>query len=143
LGIVSLCQPYLKSALAANKLLVESYNNIGEFALYYAMEGKLVELAVLLIVAREKVLNGRMMIPQFVRNQILSLIGEQVKLAGECTHSEVTEIQQKMIGLNSTALLLEVFERAGHTSGEYLQSQQPGVCILIPRILLPFFAAER
>ncbi|KAH7839287.1 hypothetical protein Vadar_002256 [Vaccinium darrowii] len=126
-AIVSLCRPSLKSALAANKLLVESYNNIEEFALYYAMEGKLVELAVLLIVAREKVLNGRMMIPQFVRDQILSLIGEQVKLAGECKHREVTEIQQKMIGLNSTALLLEVFERAGHTIGEYLQSQQPGV----------------
>ncbi|KAH7859925.1 hypothetical protein Vadar_007156 [Vaccinium darrowii] len=126
-AIVSLCRPSLKSALATNKLLVESYNNIEEFALYYAMEGKLVELAVLLIVAREKVLNGRMRIPQFVRNQILSLIGEQVKLAGECKHREVTEIQQKLMGMNSTALLLEVFERAGHTIGEYLQSQQPGV----------------
>ncbi|KAH7859561.1 hypothetical protein Vadar_002600 [Vaccinium darrowii] len=142
-GIVSLCRPSLESALAANKLLVESYNNIEEFALYYAMEGKLIELAVLLIVAREKVLIGKMMIPQFVRNQILSLVGEQVKLAGECKHREVTEIQQKMIGMNSMALLLEVFERAGHTIGEYLQSQQRGVCILIPRILLPFFAAER
>ncbi|KAG5555582.1 hypothetical protein RHGRI_006283 [Rhododendron griersonianum] len=82
--IVSLFLPSLKQSLAVNKLLVESSNNIEEFAYYYAMEGKLVELSVLLIFACEKVLKGRMMIPQCIRNQILSLIDEGVKLMREC-----------------------------------------------------------
>ncbi|KAG5555583.1 hypothetical protein RHGRI_006283 [Rhododendron griersonianum] len=124
--IVFLCLPSLKPSLVVNKLLVETSDNIEEFAYYYAMEGKLVELAVLLIVAREKVLNGRMMIPQCVRDQILSLIDEEFKLMRECKHRELTQIQQKMMGMSSS-LLLEVFDRAGHTIGEYLQSQQPDV----------------
>ncbi|KAF7147290.1 hypothetical protein RHSIM_Rhsim03G0009800 [Rhododendron simsii] len=75
--ILSLFLPALKQSLAVNKLLVESSNNIEEFAYYYAMEGKLVELAVLLFLLEKKVLNGRMMFPQCIRNQILSLIDEE------------------------------------------------------------------
>ncbi|KAH7861552.1 hypothetical protein Vadar_027634 [Vaccinium darrowii] len=123
-SIELLCRPSMKKSLDVSKLLVESSNNIEEFAYYYAMEGKLVELAVLLIVAREKVLNGRMMIPRCVSNQILSLIDEVI-LVGECKHGELAQIQQKMMSMSLTALLLEVFERAGHTIEEYLQSQQP------------------
>ncbi|XP_058207630.1 uncharacterized protein LOC131320791 isoform X2 [Rhododendron vialii] len=68
-----------------------------------------------------------MMIPQCIRNQILSLIDEEVKLMRECKQRELTQVHQKMMGMSSTVLLLEVFERAGHTIGEYLQSQQPDV----------------
>lgn len=69
---------------------------------------------------------------QCVKNQILSLVDEEMKLTAEFQHGKVIQIQDKIKVLRSTALLLEVFESAGDTIEEYLESQQPvDVCILI------------
>ncbi|XP_058185884.1 uncharacterized protein LOC131303106 isoform X1 [Rhododendron vialii] len=127
----------MKRALAACKLLAWSSENVEKEACYYCMEGKLVELAVLLIVARKKVFvpitfdrnDGAgiygVTILQCVKNQILSLVDEEMKLTAEFQHGKVIQIQDKIKVLRSTALLLEVFESAGDTIEEYLESQQP------------------
>lgn len=119
-------------SLAVCKLLSGVSNNIEEEAYYCAMEGKLRELAALLIVARENVLlpitfhgtNGSglsgMTIPQCVRNQVFSLIDEEAELKRNCKLGKLTHIQEKMEVMRSMALLLEIFEKVGHTIEEYL-----------------------
>ncbi|GMP75374.1 hypothetical protein CsSME_00032494 [Camellia sinensis var. sinensis] len=129
---VTLCLPTMSEALAMNKLVAGFTKDVEEFAYHYAMEGKLIELAVLLIVAREKVLvpitfhgkdgaglNGSMTIHECLRNQCVSLINEEINL-----------MDQKTI-MKLAMVLLEVFERAGSSIEEYhqLQLQQPDVCI--------------
>ncbi|KAG5517207.1 hypothetical protein RHGRI_037838 [Rhododendron griersonianum] len=136
--IVSLCLPLMKRALAACKLLACSSENVEKEAYCYGMEGKLVELAVLLIVARKQVftpvtfhrndgavISTRMTILQCLKNQILSLVDEEMKPMNKFEHGRVIQIQSKIMALRSTALLLKVFESAGDSIEEYLQLQQP------------------
>ncbi|KAH7841070.1 hypothetical protein Vadar_025147 [Vaccinium darrowii] len=138
--IVALCLPKMKSALATCKLLSGVSNNIQEEAYYDAMEGKLSELAALLIVARENVLlpitfhetdssglSGRMTIPECIRNQVFSLLDMEAELNKNDEPGKLAQIQEKIVIMRSTALLLEIFERAGHIIEEYMQSQQPDV----------------
>lgn len=93
-----------KRALAACKLLAWSSKNVKKEAFNYAMEGKLVDLAVLAIVARKKVfktlpksagIDGRMTILQCLKNQILSLVDEEMNLMAKFEHEKVTQIQSK------------------------------------------------
>lgn len=130
--------------MAARKLLAWSFKNVKKEAYNYAMEGKLVELAILAIVARKKVfktlpksygagIDGRMTILQCLKNQILSLVDKEMNLMAKFEHENVTQIRSKIMAMRLTAMLLQVCESAGDTIEEYLQSQQlVDVCILLP-----------
>ncbi|KAL7216902.1 hypothetical protein ACSBR1_028763 [Camellia fascicularis] len=123
-----------------NKLVAGFTRDVEELAYHYAMEGKLIELAVLLIVAREKVLvpitfrgkdgavlNGSMTIHECLKNQFVSLINEDINLMGQVKHEKLTQIHNKKTIMKLAMVLLEVFERAGNSIEEYhqLQLQQP------------------
>ncbi|KAG5542131.1 hypothetical protein RHGRI_021856 [Rhododendron griersonianum] len=140
--IVTLCDPKMDDALASTKLIVGSSKDVEEEAYYCAMEGKLIDLAVLLIVAREKVLvpltcpsedgagsTRRMTIRQCVKDQIVTLIFEEIKLRREFKPEELTQVQRNIMVMRAIGLLLEVFEKAGSTIDEYRQSQKFKVCI--------------
>lgn len=122
-----------------------------KLAYYCAMEGKLIDLAVLLIVAREKVLvpltfpsedgagsTRRMTIRQCVKDQIVTLIFEEIKLRREFKPEEFTQVQRNIMVMRAIGLLLEVFEKAGSTIDEYRQSQKFKVCIVLLILLLCF-----
>ncbi|GMP65621.1 hypothetical protein CsSME_00026337 [Camellia sinensis var. sinensis] len=126
------------------KLVAGFTRDVEELAYHYATEGKLVELAVLLVVAREKVLvpitfhgnngavlNGSMTIHECLKNQFVSLINEDINLMGQVKHEKLTQIHNKKTIMKLAMVLLEVFERAGNSIEEYhqLQLQQPDVCI--------------
>ncbi|KAI7999521.1 hypothetical protein LOK49_LG09G00371 [Camellia lanceoleosa] len=141
---VTLCLPTMSEALAMNKLVAGFTMDVEELAYHYAMEGKLIELAVLLIVAQEKVLvpitfhgkdgaglNGSMTIHECLRNQCLSLINEEINLMDQVEHEKLTRIHNKKTIMKLAMVLLEVFERAGSSIEEYhqLQLQQPDMDI--------------
>ncbi|KAF7140639.1 hypothetical protein RHSIM_Rhsim06G0198100 [Rhododendron simsii] len=111
------------------KFLACSSEDVAKEAYHYARKGKFIELALLLIVAREKILvpidlyveggvgsSGRTTILHWLQFQILTLTYEE-KLMGDCKN---VKLRDKMV-MRSAALLLEVFERAGHAIEEIVQ----------------------
>ncbi|CAL5328362.1 unnamed protein product [Camellia sinensis] len=126
--------------LAIPKLLAWFSKDIEELAYHYAMEGKLIELAMLLIVAREDVLvpitfhgkdgaglNGSTTIHECLKNQFVSLINEEISFMGEVKHGKFSQFHKKRKVMRLAMLLIEVFERAGNSIEEYLELQQPDV----------------
>ncbi|KAE9456045.1 hypothetical protein C3L33_12034, partial [Rhododendron williamsianum] len=143
--IASLCLPVLKRSLEVCKLLALSSKNVAKEAYNYAAEGKLTEFAVLLMVAREKVLvpitfsredgdgwNGSTTVHQYLKNAIGSLVDEEFKLPGSIAKKKLAPTNWNKMVFRSTALVLEVFERAGDAIEEYLQLEHRCVCRLIP-----------
>lgn len=136
-------------ALDTIKLLAWSTKDVGKEAYHYAVEGKFIELAFLLIVAREKVLvpitflrkdgtglSGSTTLRECLRNQIVSLEYEATNLMGEVEFERSTQVPDKIMIMKSTALLLDVFERAGERIEEYLRVRQPNVCMIpLPSLL--------
>lgn len=135
--IVSLCLPRMKRPLKAIKLLAWYSKNVEKIAYYYAMEGKLAEFAVLLAVAREKVVvpitfseqdgdgwNGSMTLHQWLKNEFVSLEIEEYKVLGSVAERNLAWIDRKKRLLKSIALLLEVFGTAGDAIEEYIQLEQ-------------------
>ncbi|KAI8018925.1 hypothetical protein LOK49_LG04G00555 [Camellia lanceoleosa] len=135
--IVTLCDPDRGVELAIAKSLAWFSKDIEELAYHYAMEGKLIELAMLLIVAREDVLvpitfhgkdgaglNGSTTIHECLKNQFVSLINEEISFMGEVKHGKFSQFHKKRKVMRLAMLLIEVFERAGNSIEEYLELQQ-------------------
>ncbi|KAL7193528.1 hypothetical protein ACSBR2_025191 [Camellia fascicularis] len=129
--IVTLCDPDRREELAVAKLLARFSKDNEELAYHYAMEGKLIELAMLLIVAREDVLvpitfhgkdgaslNESTTIHECLKNQFVSLINEEINFMGEVKHGKFSQIRKKRKVMRLAMLLIEVFERAGNSIEE-------------------------
>ncbi|KAG5555483.1 hypothetical protein RHGRI_006211 [Rhododendron griersonianum] len=110
LDVASLMLQYYP--LEVIKLLARSSENVGKIAYKYAMEGKFAEFAILLMVAREKVL-----VPITFSTQ------DGDGWDGSMTLHQCLE-NRRLGWLRSIALLLQVFERAGNAIEE---------CILVPQ----------
>ncbi|XP_058210268.1 uncharacterized protein LOC131322805 [Rhododendron vialii] len=137
--ILSLCLPEMKSALKACKLLAWSSENVEKEAYYYAIEGKLTEFAILLMVAREKVLvpitfsyqdgddwDGIMTLQQCLQKKLVSISDKWLKSPGTLGRKKTTWILKSNAVLRSAALVLEVVERAGNSLEDYLKFEQHG-----------------
>ncbi|KAI8552585.1 hypothetical protein RHMOL_Rhmol06G0278100 [Rhododendron molle] len=125
------------------ELLDDKTENLrSQFACHYARKGKLIELALLLIVAREKILvpinlyvevgggsSRRTTILHWLQFQILILTHEE-KVMGDCKNGKLTKIRRKKMVMRSASLLLEVFERAGHAVEEIIQYLSRSPCAL-------------
>ncbi|XP_058207878.1 uncharacterized protein LOC131320958 isoform X2 [Rhododendron vialii] len=94
------------------------------------MEGKLAEFAVLLAVAREKVLvpitlsrqdgdgwDGSVTLPQCLENTMGSVVRKEYRMGSFAE----PEFHRKELLLRAIAILLQVFERAGNAIEEYIQ----------------------
>lgn len=143
--LITLCLPQLRSMLECVRLLAEKSEELGEEIYYYAKHGRLVELAVLLLVAGDKVnsaslvgksssLNGKecrnldhcMTLREFIVFELGQLSALQVKLEFHRENGKLLSCcKEKQNLMMSALLLLEIFERAGKTIESYLKNQMP------------------
>lgn len=136
-----------KDSLKAVELLASSSKNVEKIAYYLAMDGHLVELAVLLTVAREKVFapitfsrqngdnwDGRMTLDQWLKFEVRSLHIQECKVMGPFAEKKLTWIERKKRLLDSIALLLDIFGKAGDAIEEYMKLERHCVCKLIPAL---------
>ncbi|KAG6737896.1 hypothetical protein POTOM_059427 [Populus tomentosa] len=142
--LMVLCLPQLRSKLEIVRLLARETNELGEEIFCYAQHGRLVELAVLLLVAREKVtsvslvkksslsqndhdcscLDHCVTLREFIIFELGRLSALQVKLEICCEDDKLSSsCKEKQNLMMSALLLLEIFERAGKTIKSYLQNQ--------------------
>lgn len=135
--IASLCLPSMKDSLKAVELLASSSKNVEKIAYYYAMNGHLIELAVLLTVAREKVFApitfsrqngdnwiGRMTLEQWLKLELRLLHIQECKVLEPFAEKKSTWIERKKRLLESIALLLDVFGKAGNAIEEYMKLER-------------------
>ncbi|KAI8532463.1 hypothetical protein RHMOL_Rhmol11G0216200 [Rhododendron molle] len=140
--IASLCLPYMGYPLKAVELLASSSENVEKTAYYYAKGGNLVELAVLLTVARKKALapiafsiqdgddwHERMTLHQWLKKEFQSLHIEyqddwNEKPFASFAKIRLTCLERKKRLLKSIALLLEVFGKAGNAIEEYIKLER-------------------
>ncbi|KAH7844886.1 hypothetical protein Vadar_032670 [Vaccinium darrowii] len=153
--IASLCHPRMKRFLTACKLLAWSSKNVAKEAYSYVSKGKLTEFAVLLMVAREKVLlpitfsrqdgdswNGSMTIHQLLKYEYWSLFDEGFK-PGSHAKRKLTWVYWKKMSVWSTALVLEVFVRAGNAIEEYIQLEHHSEIAYLDRLVFPPSHAQK
>ncbi|XP_059635810.1 uncharacterized protein LOC132277993 [Cornus florida] len=132
--IVILSLPQMKVPLETNRLLAWNTKDVSNIFYHYAMEGKLIPVATLLMVAREKImapstmqskdfcgLGGGMMIRQCILEEMASLTNEEVKLTCIGSYSN-QRLKNKKALMTIALLLLEVFDKAGDAIETYRRS---------------------
>lgn len=96
------------------------------------MEGKLIEMAALLMVAREKVMagfDGSMHLREFITEETALMHIDERKLTGCGKRGKWASVfKDKRLVMTSALELLEVFERAGDCIEAYAQSVRSEVC---------------
>ncbi|XVF28263.1 hypothetical protein REPUB_Repub15cG0014700 [Reevesia pubescens] len=132
-----LCVPELKESLESIRLAACKIEEIGEISCNLAREGKLIELASLLMVAQERLIvttsqgsnglssesDGSARIRKCIMSDLRSVFDAEVRLIGRSNMSKLVQRfkNEKEVKL-SALLLLEAFERAGNSINQYLQS---------------------
>lgn len=108
-------------------MLAGSSEKVEEVAYHYANEGKHIEFALLLMVAREKVLgpitfqgedgcglDRTMTLSQRLNHLIMPLIDQEFKLMRNAKSRKLAQAREdEIVVMRSILLLLELFERAG------------------------------
>ncbi|XP_059633973.1 uncharacterized protein LOC132276531 [Cornus florida] len=136
--IIILCLPKMKEALETSRLLALNTKKIKDVVRCYAKDGKLIELTVLLMVAREKVMDqitfqgihlftstGHMTLRECVKHELAILICYEYKLMGRNEEKMLFQICKKFkAAMISIIQLLEIFETAGDAIETYLQSER-------------------
>ncbi|VFQ84248.1 unnamed protein product [Cuscuta campestris] len=135
--ICRLCAPSMRHSLEIARLIALKTNKIEKEALNYAMEGKIVEFSILLMVASEKVLrtpvypeiedNVRKMLSGkiYFLFSFLAAILAQSQQRGSCNTSALQECMEKKDKLKQILVLLQIFETIGDKLAKYLQLEQP------------------
>ncbi|VFQ84246.1 unnamed protein product [Cuscuta campestris] len=134
--ICRLCAPSMRHRLEIARLIALKTNKIEKEALNYAMEGKVVEFAILLMVASEKVLRTPLS-PEIKNDTRGTLSGEifflfsdlaatlaQIQQKGSCNTSELQKCMEKKVKLKQILVLLQIFETIGDKLAKYLQFEQ-------------------
>ncbi|KAK9004104.1 hypothetical protein V6N11_001914 [Hibiscus sabdariffa] len=127
-----LCLPQLKESLESIRLVACKTDEIKAIGCNFARQGKLIELATLLMVAPEELIEStstgsKDMRSNSIRRCIMSdlqaLLDSEVRLTGRSKNHKLVEKckDEKEMKL-STLLLLEVFERVGKSINHHLQS---------------------
>ncbi|XP_059638411.1 uncharacterized protein LOC132280238 isoform X4 [Cornus florida] len=146
--IVVLCLPQMKVPLEINRLLAWNTKEVDKIFIHYAMEGELIEMATLLMVAREKLIPLSMSIRKSIIEEIVGLTEDEIKLIGSHKNDKLveeivglTQDESKLLGINKIGklvrslndikaamtrgiLLLKVFEKAGVALEKYRQLVQ-------------------
>ncbi|GAV63229.1 hypothetical protein CFOL_v3_06749, partial [Cephalotus follicularis] len=132
--ITILCLPQMKVPLEATKLLAQHTKKATEELFRYAKDGRPLQMAVLLMVARDIVmapiysqdaltLNGIMSLRRCIKEEIAALMQDEVDLAGKSRYSTAVKVfKEKRAGLYSALTMLDVFEKAGDAIDAYLQA---------------------
>ncbi|XP_059638360.1 uncharacterized protein LOC132280207 [Cornus florida] len=142
----------MKVPLEINRLLAWNTKEVDKIFIHYAMEGELIEMATLLMVAREKLIPLSMSIRKSIIEEIVGLTEDEIKLIGSHKNDKLveeivglTQDESKLLGINKIGklvrslndikaamtrgiLLLKVFEKAGVALEKYrqlVQSEMP------------------
>ncbi|KAK8515871.1 hypothetical protein V6N13_096796 [Hibiscus sabdariffa] len=114
-----LCLPQLKESLESIRLVACKTEGIEAIGCNLARQGKLIELASLLMVVSGSSDMHSNAIRRCLTSDLQALVDSEFKLKGRSSsHKLVDEKEMKL----SALLLLEVFERAGDSINHYLQS---------------------
>ncbi|KAK8498075.1 hypothetical protein V6N13_121422 [Hibiscus sabdariffa] len=121
-----LCLPQLKESLESVRLVACKTEEIETIGCNLARQGKLIELASLLMVDSEKLISNYLCsnaISRCIMSDLQASLDAEVKLMGRSNCQKLVEKykDEKEMKL-SAILLLEVFERAGNSINRYLQS---------------------
>ncbi|KAK8643548.1 hypothetical protein V6N13_012837 [Hibiscus sabdariffa] len=121
-----LCLPQLKESLESVRLVACKTEEIETIGCNLARQGKLIELASLLMVDSEKLISNYLCsnaISRCITSDLQASLDAEVKLMGRSNCQKLVEKykDEKEMKL-SAILLLEVFERAGNSINRYLQS---------------------
>ncbi|VFQ94531.1 unnamed protein product [Cuscuta campestris] len=135
--ICRLCAPSMRHSLEIARLIALKTNKIEKEALNYAMEGKIVEFSILLMVASEKVLrtpvypeikdNVRKMLSgeiYFVFSYLAAILA-QSQQRGSSNTGQLQKCREKKVKLKKILVLLQIFETIGDKLAKYLQLEQP------------------
>ncbi|XP_027163604.1 uncharacterized protein LOC113763842 isoform X2 [Coffea eugenioides] len=124
--IYILCMPQLLEALKTIELLALNTEELPVIASLKAQEGRVVELAALLLVAGDKLLTpvtedcvDSSIIGQCIHNELLLLIDQEFKLMVTGRSEELSKCRQIKNVMLSAALMLTVFYSAGQTINSY------------------------
>ncbi|KAK8643544.1 hypothetical protein V6N13_012835 [Hibiscus sabdariffa] len=127
-----LCLPQLKESSESIRLVACKTDEMEAIGCNLARQGKLIELASLLMVAPEKLIvttspGSKDLCSNAIRRCIMSdlqvLLDSEVRLTGRSkNHKLVEKCKDEKESKLSALLLLEVFERAGNSINCYLQS---------------------
>ncbi|XVF28264.1 hypothetical protein REPUB_Repub15cG0014800 [Reevesia pubescens] len=129
--IIVLCFPKLRKELEGNILIFKATKEVEKEIYHYAEEGKLIEIAVLLMVAQKEVmspslfeslcgstLDGSKSLRDFILSKIISLqVSETISVYNE-------DLKNKLETMMSMLQLLEVFERLGDKIDSYCSQHQ-------------------
>lgn len=133
------------------KLPVHNVEMINELACYYALENKLIELSVLLMVAREKLMDEiaiegkdnqktNINFRQAMNLEFAKLIDLKYRSMGRTKEEEeivYRSCERRISSVMCSLCLLEVFEKAGSAIEGYLKNRKHDVSIIIT-LLYPF-----
>lgn len=123
-----MCQ---KIPLEVNKLLARKTKRVDDVFYYYALEGKLIEMTALLMVARKRVMagfEGSMDIRQHLFDEMTWITHDETRLMGHGNGGKsVRGFKDKKEVIMSAFVLLEVFEKAGDRIEAYVRSVQSKV----------------
>ncbi|XP_058211371.1 uncharacterized protein LOC131323543 isoform X2 [Rhododendron vialii] len=126
--IMLLCLPKMKIPLEVNKLLARKTKRVDDVFYYYALEGKLIEMTALLMVARKRVMagfEGSMDIRQHLFDEMTWITHDETRLMGHGNGGKsVRGFKDKKEVIMSAFVLLEVFEKAGDRIEAYVRSVQ-------------------
>lgn len=134
--ICRLCAPIMRHSLEMVRLLAHKTNGIETEAFNYAMEGKIVEFSILLMVASGKVLRTPLSLEnknnlgKTLSDKIYSLFSDVVASLARlqqkvsCNTSELQKCTEKKAKLKQILVLLQIFETIGDKLAEYLRLEQ-------------------
>lgn len=134
-------------------MLASSTKDVTEFLFEYAKEGQLIQIAVLLLVANERIMDsstfqrkdggivGRgLTIRDIVREIVSQADAESKVLVHNGEQRKLAEMSKdKRVTLMFTLMLLKIFERAGDAIRSYLRSLQIHVSFNID-CFMPFIS---
>ncbi|VFQ84028.1 unnamed protein product [Cuscuta campestris] len=137
--ICRLCAPIMRHRLEIVRMLAQKTKGIEKEAYIYAMEGKVVEFVILLMVASEKVLitplslenkndMGRTLtetVLSLISNVVASLVLLQQNVSSDDdTAIEIQKCMEKKAKLEQILVFIRIFETIGNRLCEYLQLEQ-------------------
>ncbi|KAJ7970192.1 hypothetical protein O6P43_008414 [Quillaja saponaria] len=152
--IIRLWNPYkMRRGIEIVRLLFWNTDET-EYEIYqYAKEGKVAELAVLLLVAGKKIMSpfifekirnfsaphGSKTLRQYITSEIASLTGLRTRLVHETgSHAFLQTCNDKLATMTSMLMLLEVFERVGDKiMAYYIHHSADDVCADMKGIKVP------
>lgn len=140
--IITLCLPQMKEALETIDLLAGDLAGSADLThtIFSAVKrGQVVAVAVLLLVARDRVMlgcsfpgnevsSGNLLFPESIMNELAMLLNQESSLVGRNEHTRILQLCREKKDLMICILrMIEIFSRAGPALESYLKTRTSDV----------------